>query len=509
MQDKKVVCMISVFLMATSLLSANSTGKIVYPWNAVTTIVEAGDSFEVWFDAEPGQVVESVELHGPYNTVNIPSESVTSESGTWEYDPISENTYNMQITVTVPANTPADRYDLVLNTNQGQLTSISAVTVIKEYRTNYKIFHIADSHLAQQGYEVLIEKKHTALVNMANIINPDIVFVAGDNVYYHADKTRNQGRIDRFYLGKESEGWKGMHDFNAATFVVAGNHDYQQAGPDRLPRTGYYDLKSDYWNTYHGLQYHTFKYGNSRFILLNNGWHYYNWGWQRDRASNWLNGEGSGGNLNVAVAHHPRPDQMDSFANDNNLGLLLVGHYHHRGEGNPYKIGDKLIMYYAHSVRDLFEFCLFQVDNSTGKYEALGYTNTDSSRDGYGLSTGSNRVIENYSEKNNPDMSAWVYNLTLDYDHDNDGSVSNNTATLVNKFDYTIPDARVRFVIPKGDAYEVSDGTIYQAFDGDDYHIVDVDIDLPAESTTTVDIYDVGDAIAVGASAHGEKPDND
>jgi len=114
------------FLLILSIAGiAGAEGRIIYPWNAVTSIVEAGDSFEVWFDAETGQVVESVELHGPYNTVEISSDSVTSKSGNWEYDPVSENTYNTHLTVTVPENTPEDRYDLVLNTNQGELTSIS------------------------------------------------------------------------------------------------------------------------------------------------------------------------------------------------------------------------------------------------------------------------------------------------------------------------------------------------------------------------------------------------
>ena len=30
----------------------------------------------------------------------------------------------------------------------------------------------------------------------------------------------------------------GMHDFNAATFVVAGNHDFQEGGADGLPKEG-------------------------------------------------------------------------------------------------------------------------------------------------------------------------------------------------------------------------------------------------------------------------------
>src|SRR5690606_38390049 len=72
--------------------AAGSCGKIIYPWNAVTSIVKAGERFEVWFDAAPGQTVRTVELHGPYHTVSIPS--IAAATGSWQYDPVSHNTYN-------------------------------------------------------------------------------------------------------------------------------------------------------------------------------------------------------------------------------------------------------------------------------------------------------------------------------------------------------------------------------------------------------------------------------
>jgi len=465
---------------------AAAAGKIVYPWNAVTSIVKAGETFEVWFDAEPGQVVQSVVLRGPYNTVQI--SSIIAQTGSWTYDPVSENTYNTHITVAVPPGTPADRYDLIVNTSHGQALSNRAVQVIKEYKTTYKIFHISDSHLGQRGTEVLVPNKHTALVKTANIINPDFVFNTGDVVYYHSNPRRLQERMDLFYKGDESQGWKGMHDFNAATFVLAGNHDFQEGGSDGLPREGYYDLKSNYWNTYHGLQYHAFTYGDSRFILFNNGWVGYDWSWQIQRAGAWLKEQASGGRFKILLAHLKQGGPMETFVGDHNFDLGLFGHNHHLGDRNPYKIADNLMAYYARSVRDHFEFCLFVVDQATGTYTPLGYMNNNSETDGYGRSTASNRVLENDNEKNNEDRSVWVYNLTLDYAHNNDGAVSENTATLVNKFDFSIPAARVRFVMPKGYVYTVSQGTVYQAFDGDAFHIVDVDMDLDANSTTAVQI---------------------
>ncbi len=465
---------------------AAAAGTIVYPWNAVTSIVKAGESFEVWFDAEPGQTVQAAVLRGPYNTVHI--SPIIAQTGSWTYDPVSENTYNTRLTVTVPPGVPADRYDLVVHTSHGQALSARAVKVIKEYKTTYKIFHISDSHLGQRGTDVLVPNKHTALVKTANIIHPDFVFNTGDVVYYHSNPHRLQERMDLFYQGDDSRGWKGMHDFNAATFVVAGNHDFQEGGSDGLPQEGRYDLKSNYWNTYHGLQYHAFMYGDSRFVLFNNGWVGYDWSWQRERADAWLKEQAAGGRFRILLAHLKQGGAMETFVGTHNFDLGLFGHNHHLGDRNPYTMADRLMAYYARSVRDHFEFCLFVVDRTAGTYTPLGYMNSNAETDGYGRSTASNRVLENDYEKNNEDRSVWVYNLTLDYAYDNNGTVPENTATLVNKFDFSIPAARVRFVMPKGFVYTVSQGTVYQAFDGDAFHVVDVDIDLDANSTTTVHI---------------------
>ncbi len=483
-----VFSFLNLHSLSGSTSTDNTAGSIIYPYNATTAIVKPGQSFDVWFNSKPGQVVSSVVLKGPYNTALIPSESITTVSGSWEYDPVSENTYNTKIKVRVPQEIPEDRYDLILNTSGGEVISRSAVKVIREYKTNYKIFLIADSHYGQRGTEVMVPNKHTAFVEMANIINPDIVVNAGDVVYYHSDPSQLKERMDLFYQGNEAEGLKGMHDFNAATFVIAGNHDYPEGGIDGLPREGYNDLKSDYWNRWHGLQYHFFRYGNSRFMIFNNGWLGYDWHWQRDRAANWLNGEGSNGNLNVALAHISRTEYMDSFASENDIGLYLLGHNHHLGDRNPYMIDERQVMYYIRSVREYMEFMLFRVDDSKGTFMPVGYTNTDPDTDGYGLSTANNRVLENDEERTNPDMSVWIYNLTLDYEHDNNGSSSYNTATLINKFDYAISDARVRFIMPQGAVYRVSQGSVYQAFDGDKYHVVDVDIHLNASSKTVVKI---------------------
>jgi hypothetical protein len=466
--------------------AAGSWGKIIYPWNAVTSIVKAGEGFEVWFDAAPGQTVRTVELQGPYQTVSIPS--IAAATGSWQYDPVSRNTYNTRVAVTVPANTPADRYDLILNTSSGQAISRSAVKVIGEYKSRYKIFHISDSHMGQRVIaDGLIEAKHTAFVEMANIINPEMVFVTGDNITWNHHEPAFQKRVDLFYQGDDSAGWKGMHDFYAACFVTAGNHDYEEQKGGQ-PANGCYDAKANFWNHYHGLQYHGFKYGKTRCMVINDGWVGYDFSDQLTGLADWLKGDGAGGHLKLAAYHVSSSGLMGAFADSVDLGLALIGHNHHLGNKNPYRLDNRLIQYYALSTREYGEFNLFQVDDEAGTYEALGSVNTDPAADGYGQATGVCRVLANNDQKNNPDASVWVYNLTLEFAHDNAGAVSKNTAILVNRFDFPIPDARVRFVMPKGADYRVSTGAVEQQFDGDRFRVVDVSVDLNANSTATVNI---------------------
>ncbi len=45
-------------------------GEIIYPWRSTTAIVLIGSTFEVWFNADAEQTVNSVTLRGPYNTVD-------------------------------------------------------------------------------------------------------------------------------------------------------------------------------------------------------------------------------------------------------------------------------------------------------------------------------------------------------------------------------------------------------------------------------------------------------
>lgn len=435
-------------------------GNIVYPWRATTAIVKAGERFPVWFVADEGQRVSAITLQGPYHAV---AATQTVELGSWVYDRTSENRYNTRIQVAVPAGTPTDRYDLVLHTSSGEVRSAGAVKVVNEYATDYYLLHLSDTHAFQHGNEAVLQKL-SAIVEMANIIGPELVFVTGDNLYRPTEQ-----KMDQFFNGDRASGTKGLNGFSAATFIACGNHDYDMDG-DKAK--GNYGAKAVWYNRWWGLQSHHFAYGEGRFMVINNGWDGFDPAWQIEEAQAWLQTAGPG-NFRMAGAHI-RTRKIDVLHKQAGLKLALLGHNHHLAPSNPSLLGDDPIQYIANSVREYCEFNLFRVDGRTGRVTPVGGPTA--------------RVEVMPHPKEGASATTIEANLTRKFSRPNDGTSDRNVATLVNRLEFPLSRARLRFVMPKGASYAVSSGTIEQAFDGASCRIVDVCVDVGANSTVSVAI---------------------
>ena len=444
------------------LLSSNYlwAGKIINPWRTTTAIVKSGESFEVWFEADPGQTIDAVTLQGPYNKVAATPKVTT---GSWLYDQTSSSTYNTRINITVPADVPADRYDLILHTSGGTTGSPKSVKVVRDFKSDYYILHLSDTHSFQNGYEATQEKTST-IVDIANIIGPEIVFETGDNLYRPSD-----ARMNQYFDGDHSRGTRGFNDFNAPVFIAAGNHDYDM---DKDDADGNYKEKAVWYNHWWGLQAFNFSYGDGRFMVINNGWEGYDPSWQISEALSWLKSKGRG-NFRLGAAHI-KDQEMATFHDKAGLNLVLVGHNHHLAVQNPAVLVKDPIQYVANAVRDHFEFNLFRVNGSTGLCAPVSGP------------TARVQALRNPDDMKNPAL--YQPNLTLKYLQPNDGSSTTNTATIDSHYDFEISPARIRFVMPKGSIYEASAGKIEQAFDGTSFHVVDVSVPAQPNSKTTVSL---------------------
>lgn len=434
--------------------------NIVFPWRATTAIVKSGDCFEVWLNADAGQKVTSVTLKGPYNTVSTKTKVVT---GNWVYDATSQNTYNTKIMVKVSRSAPADRYDIIVNTSAGNVISPAGVKVIKQYKSDYYILHFSDIHAFQNKYPTTMQRIST-IVDIANIINPEMVFNTGDNLYRPNDE-----RMNALFAGDTTNSTKGLNTLNAAVFTVPGNHDIDF---DNMPEKGFYKEKAAWWNKWWGLQSFYFTYGKGRFMGVNNGWHEFDTAPQFSAIGSWLNNVGMG-NFRLGAAHI-RDHEMPEFDSVAKLNLVLLGHNHHIANQNPSALNGKPIQYIVNSVRDNMEFNLYRVNGKTGKYTPVSGNTAQVS------------YIENPEDSKSPEL--YKPKLNLSYLKANDGSNTSNTAIFVNKFDFAIEGAKVRFVLPLGTKYSISNGKIEQAFNGNTVHVVDVIVDLAPNTQTVVNI---------------------
>jgi hypothetical protein len=444
-------------------------GNIVYPWRATTAIIKDGESFEVWYNASSGQTVNSIHLKSEFLTINT---GISSLTGNWTYDPVSGNTYNTKITVTVPADTPADRYDLLLNTSTGPETSYGGVKVVKDFKSEYYVVHISDGHIYQSGYDsdVLLQRK-SLIIQMSDIMDAEILIETGDNMY---NIRNNPHREVEYFVGKNEIGSMGVSKAKAATFAVPGNHDAPN-GNDFSKSTD--QENSAYINQYWGLQSHSFKYGSARFMMLNNAWglsatNNKVFQYQVDDAIAWLNGAGSGGTFLLSAGH--MYDRMHHFINNvHPLNLCLSGHRHSMGNENPWEItpGGPRISYTCNDLRGGMKYMIYRVNNSTGTFS---------------LPAGGTGLIEAIAggDKNIP--STWVPRLKSTFASTNDGTVSTNSVTIENKFPFPIVGGKIRFLVPKGGSYAPTNGLIIQEFDGENVRVVDVTFDVAANSSTTV-----------------------
>jgi len=380
---KKITAFFLLFIGFTTISFA---GQIVYPWRATTAIVKSGDTFDIWFNADEGQIVNSVLLKGPFNEVDAIIANI--EQNTWIYDQWSGNTCNQKLTVRIPEDTPSDRYDLIVGTSSGDEISLAAVKVIKEFKDSFYVLHISDPHRWQGTYDTpnIILREISTIIDISNIIDPEVLVETGDGHYPNTNNMTITGqRIDEYMNGFLLNGEipvKGMNDAYAPVFMVPGNHDTPQKNYALEP-----DLKTpaSYWNQYYGLQSYGFIYGDSRFIGVNNSWFpdskgTPNYSHQTDAATAWLSEVGAG-KFRVGLCHVPQ-ESIPSFYNPFKtagmpLNLILCGHVHSITY-SPYTIDNNAIVYTTRTCRDgsaKAPFNLYRVDVQNGTYEPVGTIN--------------------------------------------------------------------------------------------------------------------------------------
>ena len=436
---------------------------IVHPFNACPEIVVAGKVMTIMFKAADGESVTSVALQGPFQRIDIPAKGLRAERGSFSYDPVYDARYTLRLSVTVPADCPADLYDLIVKTNKREAVSLKSVDVIKGYRRRYTVVHVTDAHIARNwtggdiktGHPPVLE--HLAqIINVVNIIGPDFVVHTGDGITnFNRSTELAQPGIDMkwgcFWDGKGK--WRGMHGFDAPVFNAAGNHDhYEEPG-----------CQAEQYLRYNGLRTFGMAYGTGRFLFLDDSLGKF----QKDPTPQFkvlddFLAKAGPGQLRVLLHHQPKL-APEAFLDKHKIQLDLTGHAHRNKEYNVGKTPTLLII--TKNAGRILE-------DDPGWFRVLTIEG--------------DKVVfnERFRYGDNTKQQAL---LKLTYAAGNDGSAVKNTATITNGFDAAFPTCHVRFVMKRG-SYAVSGGRVEQSYNADKVTVCDVRVPVAAHGKATVSI---------------------
>jgi hypothetical protein len=271
-----------------------------------------------------------------------------------------------------------------------------------------------------------------------------------------------------------ANGFSGVYGFNTPVFSIPGNHDFYG------PKADDYPAKAAQWNRLMGMRVYGFSYMDTRIIGADD---YLGdpvvdipdrapmSGLQGLLLDSFLNTAGHG-KIRIMAQH--RPNRVDTaFIDRNRINILLNGHSHRPHQefvgatptlnirpGAVCRSGE-----IANWEKTLGFFRLFTIDRDTFQYSPPI------------------RFCKNPTAPYNE----LITKLTLVFKKENAGKQTSNEALLTNNFDMDLPDCNVRFVMAKG-KYEVSEGTIYQIIETSKFSVLDVNVDVNAQSNKLIKI---------------------
>ena len=313
----------------------------------IPTMKLPGESFDILLDLHSSISLNNVNIK--YNDIEY--DLSYSESGT-------ENGLR-KFQATLPSDMIYGLYDLNINCSDTSKNDESrhAIYVIPEYKKEFTIVHVTDTHLPSKYYwgDEGLEADSSeiedfrAVIKDINIINPDFVIHTGDLI--------NDGEIEALGVPSISRAKKLMYELNVPLYLVAGNHDLggwdATPAPDGTARRTWWnyfgwDFLNNTSSTATTTQNYSFNYGKVHFIGLEAYDNYDEWRYELYGSSSfissqftWLNADiaaHSSDSLNVMFYHYDFKREIDLTT----LGVDVAfwGHTHSNKEDatHPYSI---------------------------------------------------------------------------------------------------------------------------------------------------------------------------
>ena len=440
---------------------------IMRPIQSVPTIVVRGDTFDIDCAASSGTTgwAASLGFRALSYPLNIVSSTYVTSLLRWKLKAI------------VPVEVPIELYDLTVTANGGiDDVTRHAVSVVDAFPSSFYFIHVTDlhtpTHIFSSDNNPAFDTDTSETVDFRevikdiNIINPSFVIATGDLV--------NEGELEDYgYYRQYTRFQRLMGELEVPIYLVTGNHDV--GGWDATPPP---DCTSrQFWWRFFGWPYlaspppgdaartqdYSFDYGSCHFIGMEAYLNYDGcmsaiYGSQSFRSAQtaWLSSDlaaAPGSALQILFYHKDFSSQI----NLSSLGvdLCLYGHGHvDQGSltGWPLNLETKSACDGNRAYR------MVRIDGSTITPSAT-------------ISAGSSGQ-----------------NMRMTFNAANDGTATNNYATIVNGFAQTFEHAMVRFYMDSqpGVTYNVTNGTLLQAVQTDSVVVCYVDLDVPSLGSITV-----------------------
>lgn len=315
----------------------------------IPTMVLPNDMIKIEIDLAASESVQSIAI------VMNGNETELSFVETNDSSPFELRTLNAYL----PSELLYGLYDLKLTCTGSDSLDISenAVYVIPEYKKDFTIIQVTDTHLPSHffwGNEGL-EADSTELIDFGaviediNIINPDFVIHTGDLI--------NDGEIEALDIPSISRAKALLKKLDVPLFLVAGNHDLggwdSTPAPDGTARRTWWNFFGwDYLNSLSATatttQNYSFNYGKVHFIGLEAYDNYDEWRKELygdnsfiSSQMTWLNNDlaaHSSDSLQVLFYHYDFNGELD--LSSLGVDIALWGHVHGNREDatHPYSI---------------------------------------------------------------------------------------------------------------------------------------------------------------------------
>lgn len=445
--------LVTIIGLNLGLLIVGAVPAIYSPrFNCAQFVMPEG-SFEAEIIATPSTTNWTASLNNDLKTWNCTVISAT-------YGNINCNSMpGWKLSISVPADIPPELMQLNITSNEGSLSAMRAVSVVKNFDDDFYILHMSDQHVSHvkaayaNGTDDQKNGSQEALewsTGPVNLINPRFVTVTGDNIhiYFSASSwsgfSEAQAKIDRYK--------KALVDFVVPMILINGNHD--------CGYNDYVDVIA--WRKMYeeqiGPRVYERRLGN--FYVLGNEWtctDYLDWAKKR-----WAAAQADATIGYRLYLMHYTSTPLGNYTHiptaTNPADLMLVGHGH----------ATKTLAtspYYTLEAPSMHNYYMAPFYNFVKTGEMWNCPSK--------ATHGTNNIQPLFDDWGAPRVASTYTNV-------NDGTNTSNTVTITNKNNINYYDGRVRFLMKNG-TYNIAGGTKLAEYSyGNNMTAVLVKVDIKA-----------------------------